>query len=151
MEQAAPAETGTAAKDRRYVEYNAVAGADWRNRVSHVPKDARSLGTMESNGDKLTANRMKKRGMSWTIRGANHMAKTIQLCRNQDLSRYCRNTRVARPDRHQDRRRSRHRPATKPNVHAPPEASMPALAGPHSARPWTTSLKRLSQYPHLVI
>ena len=32
---------------------------------------------MESNGDKLTANRMKKRGMS--IRGANRMAKTIHM------------------------------------------------------------------------
>ena len=42
---------------------------------------------MESNGDKLTANRMKKRGMSWTIQCAHRMTQTIQLCRNGELSR----------------------------------------------------------------
>ena len=46
------------------MESNVVAGADWRNRVANAPEDARGLGTMESNGDKLIANRMKKRGMS---------------------------------------------------------------------------------------
>ena len=71
---AAPAETATAIRDAEYVESNLVNGVDWRNRAHIVPADARSLGTMESNGDKLTANRMKKRGMSWTIRGANRMA-----------------------------------------------------------------------------
>lgn len=38
-----------------------------------------SLGTIESNVDKLAANRMKKRGMSWTIAGARRMAKLIEL------------------------------------------------------------------------
>ena len=53
--------------------------------------DARSLGTMESNGDKLMADRMKKRGMSWTILGANptRRAKTGQLSRNGELARSC--------------------------------------------------------------
>ena len=151
MKEAAPAQTRTSARDRRYVEHNVVAGVDWRNRVSYVPKDARSLGTMESNGDKLTANRMKKRGMSWTIRGANHMAKTIQLCRNAELPKYCRNTRVARPARPPTRRRPHRRPTPESRAGALPEASMPALVGPHAARPWATSLKHLTQYPRLVI
>ena len=76
--------------NRLYVESNVVAGVDWRNRVSDAPADARSLGTMESNGDKLTANRMKNRGMSWTIRGAHRMAKVIQLSRNGELTEFCR-------------------------------------------------------------
>ena len=71
MSAAAPPETTTAFRDREYVESNLVNGVDWRNRVPNAPSDAQSLGTMESNGDKLTANRMKKRGMSWVIRGAN--------------------------------------------------------------------------------
>ena len=71
MSSAVPAETATASRDREYVESNISHGVDWRNRVPNAPSDARSLGTMESNGDKLIANRMKKRGMSWTIRGAN--------------------------------------------------------------------------------
>ena len=69
MSAAAESETDTARRDRLYVESNVVIGVDWRNRVSDAPADARGLGTMESNGDKLTASRMKKRGMSWTIRG----------------------------------------------------------------------------------
>ncbi len=132
MKEAASAETRIATKDRGYVERNVTAGLDWRNRVSDAPKDARSLGTMESNGDKLTANRMKKRGMSWTIHGANRMAKTIQLCHNGELSRYCHTTSVARPGRTPVRRRSRHRPTPKPRAGDLAATLMPALAGPHA-------------------
>ena len=89
MSAAGPAETTTAIRDRRYVESNLSNGVDWRNCVPNAPPDARSLGTMESNGDKLIANRMKKRGMSWTIRRAQRMAKVIQLSRNGELSRFC--------------------------------------------------------------
>ena len=66
MSAAEPAETTTASRDREYVHSNVTVGMDWRNRIHNAPADARSLGTMESNGDKLIANRMKKRGMSWT-------------------------------------------------------------------------------------
>ena len=52
MSAAAEPETDTARRDRLYVESNVVTGVDWRNRVSDAPADARSLGTMESNGDK---------------------------------------------------------------------------------------------------
>ena len=93
MSAAAESETDTARRDREYVESNVSSGVDWRNRVSNAPADARGLGTMESNGDKLTANRMKKRGMSWTIPGAYRMAKVIQLKRNGDLSGFCRRKR----------------------------------------------------------
>jgi hypothetical protein len=37
------------------------------------------LGAIEGNVDKLIANRMKKRGMSWTKRGGNRMARLINL------------------------------------------------------------------------
>ena len=51
---APPAETARAHRARAYVESNLVHGIDWRNRVPEaVPKGARGLGTMESNGDKL--------------------------------------------------------------------------------------------------
>ena len=69
-------------RDREYVESNVSTGMDWRNRVPNAPPNARSLGTMESNGDKLIANRMKNPSMSWTIRGAHRMVKVIQLDRN---------------------------------------------------------------------
>lgn len=41
--------------------------------------DLTGLGAIEGNVDKLGANRMKKRGMSWTIKGAQRMARLITL------------------------------------------------------------------------
>ena len=58
MSAAAECETSTELRHRKYVESNAVSGMDWRNQESTVPADARSLGTMEANGDKTTANRL---------------------------------------------------------------------------------------------
>jgi hypothetical protein len=37
------------------------------------------LGAIEGDVDKLVANRMKKRGMNWTIKGAQRMARLISL------------------------------------------------------------------------
>ena len=66
MSSADDAETETARRCRTYVESNGEVGMDWRTGVPDVPPDTLSLGTMESNGDRLTASRMKKRGMSWS-------------------------------------------------------------------------------------
>ena len=140
---AVAAETSGAAGYREYVESNLVNGVDWRNRVSNAPPEARSLGTMESNGDKLTANRMKKRGTSWSIRGANRMAKVIQLCRNGELSRLCRRRPVHGPGRGRSRPPARDRARGRTSASDWAEASVPVLSGPHSSRPWTTELRRL--------
>ena len=150
MSAADPAESTTASTDRLYVESNMSNGVDWRNRVSNAPADARSLGTMESNGDKLTANRMKKRGMSWTIHGANRMAKTIQLCRNGELSGFCRKRKGCDPNRMINRRPVRKRTRSTTRVSDWPEASVPALSGPHGSRPWTHSLRNLVKHRHLL-
>ena len=151
MSAAVPAETTTAIRDREYVESNVSTGMDWRNRVPNAPPDARSLGTMESNGDKLTANRMKKRGMSWTIRGAHRMVKVIQLDRNGELSEFCRSRR--RCDRREPDDLSthqRHEAVSKTRVSDWAEVSVPALSGPHSYRPWARSLRNLIRPPLLL-
>ena len=145
---AAPAETKTALEDRQYVESNVCSGMDWRNQVANAPPDARSLGTMESNGDKLTANRMKKRGMSWTIRGAQRMGKVIQLERNGELARFC----------HRPRRRVRRETIHPPHRHRQAasrtpkiewlDMPLPAMSGPHSSRPWARSLRNLAHPPY---
>ena len=143
MSVAVPAETTTAIRDRQYVESNLVNGADWRNCVLNVPPDARSLGTMESNGDKLIANRMKKRGMGWTIRGANRMAKVIQLSRNGELSRFCHRRPAHRacpvldtgPTRGSRRTPTRYQSMTRMPISDWTQASVPALSGPHNSRP----------------
>lgn len=151
MSSASEPETDTARRDREYVESNVSSGVDWRNRVPNAPPDARGLGTMESNGDKLTANRMKKRGMSWTIRGAHRMSKAIQLSRNGELTEFCRVRTRRRSDRHAaDTPPTSHRePVSAAHVSDWGGASVPALSGPHSSRPWTRSLRNLIRPLHL--
>ena len=65
---------------------------DWRKQmegIMEIPPDARGLGAIESNEDKLFANRMKKRGMSWTILGSQKMGKGIQLSYNGEWKPWC--------------------------------------------------------------
>jgi len=45
---------------------------------------------VESNEDKLFADRMKKRSLSWTKKGARLMGKAIELSFNGGLKGYCR-------------------------------------------------------------
>ena len=148
---APPAQTKMAHRDREYVESNVSTGMDWRNRVPNAPPDARSLGTMESNGDKLIANRMKNPSMSWTIRGAHRMVKVIQLDRNGELSKFCRSRR--RCDRREPDdlpTHQRHEAVSKTRVSDWAEVSVPALSGPHSYRPWAHSLHNLIRPPLLL-
>ena len=148
ISEAAAAETATANRDRRYVESNLLDGMDWRNRVANAPPGARSLGTMESNGDKLTANRMKKRGMSWTIRGAQRMSKVIQLERNGELSQYCGGRRRTSRLRTSPHSYSHRQAAPKTQTDDWLQAHLPALSGPHSSRPWTHALRNLVHPPY---
>ncbi|MDD3717610.1 MAG: ISLre2 family transposase [Actinomycetota bacterium] len=68
--------------------------ADWS--LTLKPRDGdRSLGCMESNVDKLVADRFKKRGMSWSVSGADHMCKIIELSRNGELAGWCRERRAS--------------------------------------------------------
>ena len=130
MSAAVPAETATASRDREYLEANISNGVDRRNRVPNAPSDARSLGTIQSNGDKLIANRMKKRGISWTIQGANRMAKTIQLSRNGELEKFCHRRSVHDPVRGRQCLLPRDGSTSRTRASDWAGASAPALNGP---------------------
>lgn len=137
-------------KARAYVEAHICKGIDWRHRGAQVPSGARSLGTMESNGDKLVANRMKKRGMSWTIRGAQHLAKILQLNANGELVNLCRGRWRSRATAC---KRSR-LPAGSPSVRTAKgqwlQVTIPVLIGPHASRPWAQALRALANGGHLL-
>ena len=87
----------TAQKARNYVLERLDKGADWREKIVEyelrediqIPEGARGLGAIEGNESNLFADRMKDRGMSWTISGAQHMGKAIQLAFNGELAKYC--------------------------------------------------------------
>ena len=77
-----------------YIEGCSERLSDWRLTLKPRPGD-RSLGAMESNVDKLIADRFKKRGMSWSVQGSGHMCKVIELTRNGELQQWCRRRRAA--------------------------------------------------------
>jgi len=106
----------------------------------------RGLGAVEGNVDKLFADRMKKRGMSWTKEGANRMARLISLSHSGKLDT--------------KKKISTGKPALTPagTTHRSEreeyeaedggtwlEASMPALYGPHADRPWVQMLRELTR------
>lgn len=140
-----------AQKERSHVLKCLERGADWRNQISGTPfsflvsGEVRGLGAMESNEDKLFADRMKKRGLSWTIAGAQHMGKAIQLVANGELGNWC----GRKPP---DVREWEDRPSF--DLFDPRDeyaAPIPALTGPHAARPWVKVLRHLTKYEYPII
>jgi len=126
---------------RRYVKRNLETGRDWRTVAKIEGVESRGLGTMESNEDKLIANRMKKRGLSWTIGGAHRMNKAIQLAANEDIKPFCKRQKSGKKERKliipalSKWRSDGHQKWL--------EASVPALTGPHASRPWVDKLHNL--------
>jgi len=138
----------TAEKARSYVLERLEKGTDWREKVVEyelmedfrIPEGARGLGAIEGNESNLYADRMKDRGMSWTIRGAQHMGKAIQLAFNGELADWC--GRV---------------PPSSRTCDVPlsfdlfdeldgngERTAFPATQGPHASRPWVKALKDIS-------
>src|SRR5581483_1606359 len=72
-------------QQRAYLQGQAESLLDYRQQLPSGP-ECRSLGAIESNGDKLIKNRLAKRGMSWTLAGAQHMVKVLQEQANGRLA-----------------------------------------------------------------
>jgi len=127
---------------RGYLMDNCYGLRDYRLEVEG--DGLRGLGAMEGNVDKLIADRMKKRGMSWSRRGADRMARLISLREMGKLDAWikCR----AKPQ---------HTPVKErimpdggqyqgKDDGAWLNAEVPALTGPHSDRPWVQVLRALA-------
>lgn len=140
----------TAQKARKYVLERIEKGMDWRKKVegtalaSIVPADARGLGAMEGNLSHLFSDRMKDRGMSWTIAGAQRMGKAIQLVSSGELANWC-----------------GHKPASARVWERDfslfdqldgygKRTAIPALEGPHASRPWVSVLRKMTMTTHLL-
>jgi len=127
---------------RAYLLENACGLADYRIRLGG--EALRGLGAIEGNVDKLVACRMKRRGMSWTKRGAQRMARLLELRYSGEISAWIRPRKGI----------TTLTPATAPAA-APGgkrrgdwsaewlDAGVPALYGPHSNRPWVQALNSL--------
>ena len=151
---------------RGYLLDNAFGLRDYRLVVNG--EGLRGLGAIESNVDKLVANRMKKRGMSWTIKGAQKMARLISLremgqlhswiTRKETYPHACtpkclsavspRLWKAGVTARRHDQTVRKVSVGTKlplkKDNSAWLAADLPALRGPHQDRPWVKILRALS-------
>ncbi|MBI2304156.1 MAG: ISLre2 family transposase [Chloroflexi bacterium] len=127
---------------RAYILENAGGLVDYRVKLGIA--GLRGMGAIEGNVDKLVASRMKKRGMSWTIRGAQRMARLIQMQHEGDIPSWRDTSQPRRPAVVQGPA-----PSPKPtnDQHDPGawlNVNLPALQGPHHNRPWALALRRMA-------
>lgn len=127
---------------RGYLMSNCYGLRDYRLEVDD--DNLRGLGAIEGNVDKLVANRMKKRGMSWTIKGAQRMARLISLREMGQIYHW-----ITHQDTSEDKRLSK-KEVIKSKVRkrrdtgAWLKAEMPALYGPHQNHYWVKALHALT-------
>ena len=133
-----------------YLSSNHDGLVDWYRRVDPIPTDPVPMGAMEANIHKPYGTRFKHRGMSWTRRGAHHLAKVLQLRANGELERACRRP-VQIPPLLVTPPRPASAASTAPRrtgLSEPPfQATLPARFGPHAARPWVQILCQLASEP----
>lgn len=134
---------GSIAHLRGYLLSNAHGLRDYRL-ITGDDEGLRGLGAMESNVDKLIANRMKKRGMSWTKEGANRMARLINLKETGQLHLWVNHRAKQHPPRHQQPPPLDER--IKPGqLGTWLEAILPAISGAQANRPWAQVLKDMTR------
>lgn len=141
MDESKKRESKRAETQRQHVQKRICDGADWREKakgVVKVPVGARGLGAMESNEDKLFADRMKKRSLSWTKSGARLMGKAIELSFNGELRRHC-----GRRMTDAGRDMSLSFDLFETQARYGKGVSIPAFEGPHASRPWVRVLRDL--------
>lgn len=110
-----------------------------------IPEGVRGLGTMEGNKN-LFADRMKDRGMSWTISGAQRMGKAIELTRNGELSNWI----GFRPALSRRGEQTLSFDLFSYKDAYTEQVSMPALYSQYASRPWARALKELTTLNHLL-
>jgi hypothetical protein len=127
---------------RGYLMENCYGLRDYRLEVDGG--GLRGLGAIEGNVDKLIADRMKKRGMSWTKRGADRMARLISLRERGDLNTWVKYQNKPRPIPSREKALPKGDQYQHRDNAAWLSASLPALHGPHSDRPWVRILWALA-------
>jgi hypothetical protein len=138
--QAGLAKVGTPLRKRQDETY-AYLDAHKDNLVSlnqrRLPFSFSSLGAMEGNVDKLVRQRMRGRGLSWSLSGAQCM---LAVLRHKDLikSRAFQFVPLSQPRRHSVNRPVK-RSALKWN---PPTYSIPAFSDLSASQTWVQLLKR---------
>lgn len=156
LRQAQEGARGNSAKQiarlRGYILNNSPGLKDYRLEMGY--EGLRGLGAIEGNVDKLIANRMKKRGMSWSKRGANRMARLINLREMGQLHLWV-NRRESRDISQcipvSVEAKSEKGRCSKGDYGAWLEAGLPDLYGPEAGRPWTGVLWAIAHGPRRMV
>ena len=131
------------ARLRGYLMANSFGLRDYRLEVNG--DGLRGLGAIEGNVDKLVANRLKKRGMSWTIKGAQRMCQLISLREMGKLHSQITHKGTVGSSQLYQKQVSREKPKRVQDAGAWLEAGLPALFGPHQNHPWVQILRALTR------
>ncbi len=105
----------------------------------------KGAGAMESNVDKFLAHRFKKRGMSWSVKGALSLLKVKETIANGEWDSWWHKDRDCpiqidtKPLKQLSAKDFWKQKQTIPLI----EATIPALRGPDQAEPWAKVLRRL--------
>ncbi|MEM2960580.1 MAG: UPF0236 family protein [Candidatus Bathyarchaeia archaeon] len=131
------------ARLRGYVMGNSFGLRDYQLEIDG--DGLRGLGTIEGNVDKLIANRMKKRGMRWTIKGVQRMSRLINLREMGKLHAWITSKDRTGSSRQSNIGISKDKPILNKDIGAWLEVGLPALHEPHQSRPWAQLLRALAR------
>ncbi|MEW6141466.1 MAG: ISLre2 family transposase [Thermodesulfobacteriota bacterium] len=125
---------------------------DYRLRERRPPEGMllRGMGAAEPYVDKVIANRMKKRGMRWTISGADAMARLRALNANGELRRYA-SKRVFWKVKADAKVVIRVKERVLDDPGGWLRKAIPALYGPHADRPWIKAIRELLSTEEVVM
>ena len=131
---------------RSYILANSTGLADYRLRLDKSQSESlRGMGAMESNVDKMVANRMKKRGMGWTKAGARNMSRLILMSLWGEVYNwsdcYKKDKLLPQVKHDSSLKKSPQKPGHYYNY---VNAGLPSLSGPHASRPWARALNALA-------
>jgi hypothetical protein len=116
------------------------------NQVILKDKEIQRTGAIESNVNQVIASRFKKKGMSWSKRGALALLKIKETILNNEWDDWWetereRNIRVGRYKPPLPAAHFNQETETSPLI----EVSLPALRGPEQGKPWVGVLRKLSE------
>jgi hypothetical protein len=116
------------------------------NQFKLKDKEIERAGAIESNINKVIATRFKKRGMSWSEKGALSLLKIKETILNNEWDNWW------ETERERNIKVGRYKPPLsasyfKKETESPPliEVSLPALRGPDQGKPWVGVLRKLSE------
>jgi hypothetical protein len=113
-------------------------------------KKVEAAGAIESNINQVIASRFKKRGMSWSRKGALALLKIKETILNEEWDNWWitgRRQRIKLSPLKPPLSASRFKKT--PEVSPLIEATIPALSGPEQDKPWVSVLRKLNQVSYV--